>query len=152
MGVMLPQPRTRIPRLICRPAGGVCSIVLVLAVVGCSSRPAGQPEIAPVSGRVTLDGQPLGGVSVVFESERGVLSFGNTDDQGRYTVSYIRAARGAGVGRNVVRISVPTIGPSSPLRKDRIPAIYNTASTLTADVTKGSNVLDFALQSHPGGK
>lgn len=130
----------------------VCGLALVIAVAGCSARPAGQPEIAPVSGTVTLDGQPLAGVSVVFESDRGVLSFGNTDDEGRYTVSYIRSARGAGLGRNVVRISTPTMGPSSPLRKDKIPSIYNTASTLTVDVVKGRNVFDFTLKSKPSGK
>jgi len=102
-----------------------------------------------VSGTVTMDGRPLGGIAVVFESEGGVLSFGNTDDEGRYRVSYIRSARGAGLGRNVVRISTPTMGPSSPLRKDTIPAIYNTASTLAVDVTKGSNVFDFPLESKP---
>lgn len=130
----------------------ICSLALVIAVASCSARPRGQPEIAPVSGTVTLDGQPLGGVAVVFESDRGVLSFGNTDDEGRYTVSYIRSAKGAGLGRNVVRISTPTMGPSSPLRKDKIPSIYNTASTLTVDVAKGSNVFDFTLESKPSGK
>ena len=130
----------------------IYGLALVIAVAGCSARPAGQPEIAPVSGTVTLDGQPLGGVSVVFESDRGVLSFGNTDNEGRYSVSYIRSAKGAGLGRNVVRISTPMIGPSSPLRKDRIPSIYNTASTLAVDVAKGSNVFDFALESKPSGK
>jgi len=149
---MPPQPRIRMPTLIRRPDEALYGIVLVLVVVGCSPRPTGQPEIAPVSGRVTLDGQPLGGVSVVFESDRGVLSFGNTDDQGRYTVCYIRSAHGAGVGRNVVRIRSPMMGPASPLRKDRIPSIYNTESTLTADVKKGSNVLDFALESDPGSR
>jgi hypothetical protein len=127
-------------------------LALVVAIVGCSTRPADQPEIAAVSGRVTLDGQPLGGVSVVFESDRGVLSFGNTDDEGRYTVSYIRSAKGAGLGRNVVRIRTPMMGPASPLRKDRIPSIYNTASTLAVDVAKGSNVFDFTLESKPSGK
>lgn len=130
----------------------ICGLALVIAITGCSARPTGQPEIAPVSGTVMLDGRPLGGVSVVFESDRGVLSFGNTDDQGRYTVSYIRSARGAGVGRNVVRISTPMMGPSSPLRKDKIPSIYNTASTLTVDITKGSNVFDFALTSNSSSK
>jgi hypothetical protein len=127
-------------------------LLALVAIVGCSTRPADQPEIAAVSGRVTMDGQPLGGVSVVFESERGVLSFGNTDDEGRYSVSYIRSAKGAGLGRNVVRIRTPMMGPASPLRKDRIPSIYNTASTLAVDVTKGSNVFDFTLESKPSGK
>jgi len=100
-----------------------------------------------VSGRVTMDGQPLEGVSVVFESERGVLSFGNTDAYGRYKLSYIRSAKGAGLGKNIVRISTPTMGPTSPLHKDSIPSIYNTQSTLAAEVVKGRNVFDFALES-----
>ena len=92
------------------------------------------------------------GVSVVFESERGVLSFGNTDADGRYTLSYIRSAKGAGLGKNIVRISTPTMGPTSPLHKDSIPAIYNTQSTLAADVVKGRNVFNFALESKPTAK
>jgi hypothetical protein len=122
-------------------------MVALAVFVGCSTRPADQPEIAPVAGRVTMDGQPLAGVSVVFESERGVLSFGNTDADGRYKLSYIRSANGAGLGKNTVRISTPTMGPTSPLHKDSIPAIYNTQSTLAADVAKGRNVFDFALES-----
>ena len=127
-------------------------LLALVAVVGCSTRPADQPEIAPVTGRVTMDGQPLAGVSVVFESERGVLSFGNTDADGRYTLSYIRSAKGAGLGKNIVRISTPTMGPTSPLHKDSIPATYNTQSTLAADVVKGRNVFNFALESKPTAK
>ena len=148
---MPPLPRVRIRPQVRGAAEAVYGITLVMALVGCAARSTGQPEIAPVSGTVTMDGKPLGGVAVVFESDRGVLAFGNTDDEGWYTVSYIRSARGAGLGRNVVRISTPTLGPSSPLRKDRIPSVYNTASTLTVDVAKGSNVFDFALESKPGG-
>jgi hypothetical protein len=122
-------------------------MVALVVFVGCSTRPADQPEIAPVAGRVTMDGQPLAGVSVVFESERSVLSFGNTDADGRYKLSYIGSAKGAGLGKNTVRISTPTMGPTSPLHKDSIPAIYNTQSTLAADVAKGRNVFDFALES-----
>ncbi|MBU6222446.1 MAG: carboxypeptidase regulatory-like domain-containing protein [Planctomycetes bacterium] len=125
------------------------TVALVAGLFGCSSRPTGQPEIAPVTGTVTMDGQPLAGKSVVFESDRGVLSFGNTDANGRYKLSYIRSAKGAGLGRNVVRISTPTMGPTSPLHKDSIPAIYNTASTLEAEVVKGRNVFDFSLESKP---
>jgi len=127
-------------------------MVALVVFVGCSTRPADQPEIAPVAGRVTMDGQPLAGVSVVFESERSVLSFGNTDADGRYKLSYIRSAKGAGLGNNTVRISTPTMGPTSPLHKDSIPSIYNTQSTLAADVVKGRNVFDFALESKPTAK
>jgi len=134
----------------CRRITG--AFVLASLLVGCSSQPTGQPEIAPVTGTVTMDGQPLANKSVVFESDRGVLSFGNTDAQGRYKLSYIRSAKGAGLGRNIVRISTPTMGPTSPLHQDSIPAIYNTASTLEAEVVKGRNVFDFTLESMPAKK
>jgi len=126
-------------------SGWTC--LLAITLFGCTARPANQPEIAPVSGTVTMDGRPLEGVSVVFESERGVLSFGNTDADGRYKLSYIRSAKGAGLGKNIVRISTPTMGPTSPLHKDSIQAIYNTQSTLAAAVVKGRNVFNFALES-----
>jgi hypothetical protein len=149
----VPRPQEfGMPRQLRRGKEAVCRIALIVALVGCTTRSAGQPEIAPVSGTVTMDGRPLVGVAVVFESERGVLSFGNTDDEGRYSVSYIRSAKGAGLGRNVVRIRTPTMGPSSPLRKDKVPAIYNSASTLAVDVTKGRNVFDFSLESQPAEK
>ena len=124
----------------------------LVAFVGCSSRPEGQPEIAPVSGTVTMDGQPLRSVAVVFESERGVLSFGTTDASGRYELFYIRSDKGAGLGKNVVRMKTPTMGPSSTREKDSIPSSYNTNSTLEVDVVKGRNVFDFALDSKPGEK
>lgn len=127
--------------------GPLCLVLITL--LGCATRPADQPEIAPVSGRVTLDGRPLGNVKVVFQSHAGAISFASTAPDGTYELTYIRSAKGAGLGRNVVRISTPTDGPTGPKWKDPIPAVYNTASTLEADVVKGRNVCDFALVSKP---
>jgi len=105
-----------------------------------------------VSGTVTMDGQPLRSVAVVFESERGVLAFGKTDAQGHYTIFYVRSDKGAGLGKNMVRIFTPSMGPSRPSGKDSIPVIYNTESTLEAHVVKARNVFDFALESKPSRK
>jgi hypothetical protein len=123
--------------------------VVVASLVGCSTRSADQPEIAPVSGTVTLDGRPLGNAKVVFQSDAGAIAFANTAADGTYELTYIRTAKGAGLGRNVVRISTPTDGPVGPNWKDPIPAAYNTASILEADVAEGRNVFDFALESKP---
>lgn len=123
--------------------------VVVASLVGCSTRSADQPEIAPVSGTVTLDGRPLGNARVVFQSDAGAIAFAKTSADGTYELTYIRSAKGAGLGRNVVRISTPTDGPVGPKWKDPIPAAYNTASTLEAEVVKGRNVFDFALESKP---
>jgi len=56
-----------------------CAVGLVLS--GCG--PKG-PELAPVEGVVTLDGQPLEGATVLFHAEGGGRpSTGTTDANGR---------------------------------------------------------------------
>lgn len=90
------------------------SSILVCAVLftcGC-----GGPSLAPVSGTVTLDGQPVDGVRVTFEPIVGeadvtdaeyYTSFGITDEQGRYEMQTEidgQLQRGAVVGNSTVRL------------------------------------------------
>ena len=49
-----------------RAIATIVAITAVLAVAGCSSRPADEPPLGRVRGTVTMDGQPLAGVDVVF--------------------------------------------------------------------------------------
>ena len=63
---------------------------LLAALAGCAD--AG-PKYAPVSGRVTLNGEPLAGVSVDFQpvaagkdADPGPGSTGKTDKDGRFTL------------------------------------------------------------------
>lgn len=59
-------------RLLCRPAkfsrfsfvGGLCWLSVCLLLSGCS----GSPKLEPFSGEVTLDGNPIGPLSLVFKS------------------------------------------------------------------------------------
>src|SRR5258706_3906708 len=75
-----------------------------LLVDGC--RKAG-PEIAPVSGRVTLDGKPLEKADVVFQPDNGKPpASGRTDAEGRYELAYKRGVMGGPVGQNIVQIRV----------------------------------------------
>lgn len=143
------QSRRMLP--LARPIAAALGLGL-LVLVGCSRRPADQPVIAPVSGTVTLDGRPLAKASVVFQSEKGVLSFATTDADGRYELIYIRTDMGAGLGNNTVRIASKIDGPVSPTWKDSIPAIYNVDSTLRVEVKPGGNVFDFNLESKPARK
>ena len=47
------------------------SVVLMLVVVGCNGGgDAGLPDLVPVSGTVTLDGEPCSGVGVSFLPHR----------------------------------------------------------------------------------
>ena len=129
--------------------------VMLLVCVGCSS---GGPEIAQVSGRVTMDGKPLANASVVFIPENGRPAGARTDADGRYVLNFTEGRRGAIPGKNSVRITTQretekdengkTVVPGSP---ETIPMEYNAASTLEFTVEpKKKNVANFELKS--GGK
>ncbi|MGQ0634935.1 MAG: hypothetical protein ACT4QC_10015 [Planctomycetaceae bacterium] len=110
------------------------------------------PGLAPVSGTVTLDGQPVNRALVQFiplfeEKEfkkaltKGAGAAGYTDEMGRYTLFYTTVT-GAVVGRNKVRIDA-----TDDLGRPLIPSQYNIQSTLTADVPEGGKTFDWDLES-----
>lgn len=143
-----------------RPAAiaSMIAIAAVLTIVGCSSRPADEPPLGRVRGKVTMDGQPLAGVDVVFVPKTGRPSMATTDANGRYDMWYINRTMGAKVGPHNVFIRPTDMppemapdgssggAPAAP--RPRIPAKYNKRSTLTAEVKAGKNTIDFALESH----
>jgi hypothetical protein len=126
---------------------GVAALWAVVA--GCSGKSADFPDLAPVSGTITMDGEPLANASVTFESEKGATSFATTDAEGKYVLAYKGPHMGAGIGGNVVRVTTALDAPPDPRWRDPIPAIYNEKSELTATVAAGENVFDFALESKP---
>lgn len=98
-----------------------------------------------VKGKVTLDGKPLAGASLVFEPiDPGRASTATTDDNGEYELIYIRKDKGAKVGAHTVRITAS--GQDSD-RSELLPARYNIESNLKADVQRGENTIDFPLTS-----
>jgi hypothetical protein len=119
---------------------------LVSGATGCTGGGSPKPDLARVSGKITLDGTPLQNVDVVFESPNAVIAFGRTNAEGEYELSYDGSAKGAGLGDNVVRITTPLEAPD-PSFRDPIPSIYNTRSQLTASVESPETVVDFALES-----
>lgn len=123
-------------------------LALFLAVApGCQSRPAGMPELAPVSGVVTLDGEPLPNVLVVLRSEQGAVSMSTTDTTGHYSAKYLSRFPGAGLGPTTVEITGLPKADDDPTPSVIIPRRYNSASELTIDVTSNANVFDLELQS-----
>ena len=113
-------------------------------LVGCGRS---GPELAPVSGRVTLDGQPLSGARLMFQPEAtGSPSYGATDRDGLYELGYKRGVNGAMIGWHIVRIQLDSeaSGPKSLLSR------YNSQSELRREVKPGeNNVFDFQLTSEP---
>lgn len=140
-------------------------------LVGCG---ADLPATVPVTGTVTLDGNPIEGASVNFLSVEGnITASGVTDASGKFTVKTIvgdQMVDGAVVGKHqvaVVKTESDGIAVTDPKEmmakmasnpaitsdykpKAIIPTQYNnpTMSQLTADVTEaGPNDFTFPLKS-----
>lgn len=138
-----------------KPLSSLSVVVLVFTLIGCGSS---GPEIATVSGRVTMDGKPLANATIVFIPENGRPAGSRTDDNGHYVLNFTEGRQGAIPGPNSVRISTardPEQDENGKFvtagSKETVPMEYNAASTLTFNVEpKKKNVADFALKS--GGK
>lgn len=122
-------------RIACRFAS---LLVGVAFLVGC-----GGEQFGNVSGKVTLDGQPLAGATVEFSPEGGSPAYGVTDEQGRYTLLFSADQKGAAVGNQRVRIF--SFNEGRPREKERVPVKYNRQSELVRDVKRGQQTFDFDL-------
>src|SRR5262245_13292269 len=94
----------------------VAVLLALAAAVGCGGKPY---KVAPVSGRVTLDGKPLDKALVTFvpmgskeNMAPGPTAAGATDADGRYTLGVDPKTPGSVVGK--CRIFITTIQPDAP--------------------------------------
>jgi len=115
-------------------------VLLVIVFAGCSK---GGAQVAPVHGRVTLDGKPLASADVSFQpTDARRVSRGRTDSDGRYELLYKRGQKGAIVGPHTVRIWVsPEVIKNPPI----IAARFDTKSELQRDVKPDDNEFDFEV-------
>lgn len=92
--------------MICNVRIKTCLSLFALAACayGCSGSGI-DVDLAPVSGVITMDGQPLENAIVIFSPEKGNPSSGKTDAKGYYELVYVGDAKGAIVGPHKVRIS-----------------------------------------------
>ena len=136
---------------------GLGAAALAVAMVGCEGGD-GLPR-QPVSGTVTLDGQPLdyGSIQFVNAGAELTMSCGGLITDGRFAIP---RDQGPIPGPYRVAIYAPDRGqqvpgsgsdqPTAPgsIPKDRVPPRYNQSTTLTAQVEKGDrNVFAFDLKS-----
>lgn len=125
------------------------SIMLLLAV-GCG-RPSYQLETSPVSGKVTLDGQPLPSGYVVVPTAKGRMASGKIQPDGTFVLTTYDEGDGAQVGTHPVIVNEIPPDEFSPIPKEErvpIPARYHSAGTsgLTVDVKPGEdNYLELTL-------
>ncbi len=76
---------------------------LMIASAGCSS--SDKPELTDVTGTLTKDGQPFAGALIEFYPEANAgASYGTTDDQGNFKLSYTTGDPGAAAGKHVINV------------------------------------------------
>jgi hypothetical protein len=122
-------------------------VAVLFAAVGCSE---GRFEIVPVSGVVTIDGEPIAEAYVNFQPQAtgedglaGVGSFGRTDANGRYELMTIKREPGAVVAPHQVRIQSRLSKDSEDgtrkilVRKEMLPPKYHSRTELTFEVPPG---------------
>jgi len=119
--------------------------IMCTVALGCGGG-SDLPELGQVSGVVTVDGQPTEGLTVSFEPTGAGPSTGTTDKEGKYTLFYNPNAKGGVVGQHKVRISQANLAEleGDPIA---IPAKFDSATTLTADVKAGENSFDFNVET-----
>lgn len=146
---------------------------LSLVLTGCSGDVAdySKVELVSVGGTITLDGNPVEGAVITFEStETGSFSGAMSDSKGRYQLRFDSQKMGVTPGRKRIQIgtarkilgisSTEEAGESSEEEQgdpaetglivdnsEKIPACYNHDSNLFVDVTSSSYTVDFDLKS-----
>jgi hypothetical protein len=128
----------------------VAAACALCCVFGCGGS---GPELAPVTGVVTLDGKPVEGKQVSFtpktftpDTESGRSSVGFTDKDGRYELYYTAQKKGALITEHIVTIATPE-GIYPPVAEN-IPSKYRIDTELTAVVEDTDNVINFPLESN----
>jgi hypothetical protein len=136
----------------CSGSRWMTAILLGFGVLsGCSG--SSGPPLGQVEGTVTLGGQPVAGARIYFSPvEGGRTSEALTDSSGRYVLQYSGSDAGAIVGEHVVRITTyeepisEDDGSVSGGVPEQVPDKYNASSTLTREVKRGQQTIDFALE------
>lgn len=121
-----------------RPILFACGLA-ALALAGC-----GGPTMAPVKGRVMLNGKPVKEAQVTFspvgeaaQKETGKPGTGFTDENGQFALSTFRNYDGAIVGSHSVLVMVDDTNPAKCKR----------TKSLTLEVTPGAN--EFTVEMDP---
>ncbi len=100
----------------------VCIPFVLCIIVGCGESVPKKPlpETVPVSGSVSLDGNPLAFALVTFiptGETKGLECSGITDESGNYTLKQLRGGEGAPPGDYRVVISQQMRGDGTPVAK-----------------------------------
>lgn len=147
---MCPSNHNSLPKLVGRLVW-LGLLVTLLLPAGCSSN--GEKPSFAVSGKVTLDGQPVPGGAVLLINDTGSAASAALGPDGAYSLK---------CPSGTYRVAISPPPPPDPLLKQaapaapvvaNIPPAYQEVSTsnLTVEVKDGSVTLDLPLDSKFGG-
>ena len=124
-------------------------MLLAIGVVGCGGS---EFDLAPVSGVVTLNGEPLANARVSFQPRRsgdavnsGPASYATTDERGHFQLHAIDGSIGAVVGTHDVTVSTFLANPDRSVEqvrivaKERVPRQYQRPGSLVFSVPQEGN-------------
>lgn len=110
-----------------RQTNVLCLVALLSGLSGCGGANSGAPTqpLVPISGKVTLKGQPLASASVVFTprgSTPGAGAYGVTDANGVYVLKHKSESDGVEPGEYAVVISKMAMKDGSPIPEGKTAA------------------------------
>jgi hypothetical protein len=126
---------------------------MLLATTGCPDKTF---TVAPVSGKVTLNGKPLPGAKMQFQpvasggdAEVGGGSYGKTDEQGNFKLALIlQDGEGAIVGEHRVTIMTGQVDPNSDqstITGEKVPPQYRDGSITFTVPPEGTTEANFKM-------
>jgi hypothetical protein len=121
-------------------------------LLGCTE---GETERVPISGKITLDNQPIDGGTILFlPQEKGKIKTGATIEEGQYILD---EDEGPQAGQHRVEIywakktgrQIPSNDPPNMMDETRevVPGKYNQQSVLTVEIKPGENTFDLDLRT-----
>jgi hypothetical protein len=153
------------PNVMLLNRGRVCLAlfaILAATMLGCGGG-TGFSVATPVSGTVTLNGQPLPKATVQFqpvgEGNPGPPSFGETDESGDFALEFADGKTGAVVGKHRVIVSTRTVaqkGENSDMEEEvspeQVPESYRTEPPTFEVPRGGTQEAKIELNGPPPGK
>lgn len=125
-------------------SGILVTTLATFMFAGCSN----EPRLYPVSGSVSLDGQPVADGDIMFVSTDGVRGPdpGKIKD-GNYALKTTEGKKRVEISASKIRPGGARGGGGEPVPEEYIPTRYNMESKLNADVQPNNkNRFDFTLE------
>ncbi|WP_339735616.1 hypothetical protein [uncultured Gimesia sp.] len=107
------------------------------------------PTLYQMKGTVTHNGKPLTGIILVFTPlSGGRPSYGNVDENGKFSMAFTNDAAGVAAGQNIVTLMQPNPNPDTPPLTPEMRALFDKygEGKSSLNVTVDGDKNDFELK------